>query len=409
MRQVVSTVTGEPLPADTSVPDLLIRQILEPVRFGAAVERLAAEVDLLVEVGPGRVLSALAAEIAPGVPVVALDTDSQSLAGTLSAVAAAYVLGARVRHDQLFTGRLIRPMPPQMKFRFFASPCELAPADSVEDQGGPTATQASAAASEPAATAAAIATTATTATQSLDVLRQIMAQRAELPLDAIRADSRPLDEFHLSSITVGQIVNQAARELGVSAPLTTASIATATLAELAQMLDDVTGTALPGDDGEREPDGVAPWVRAFATELELKAAGPRACTAEPGEWQVFATAGHPLAGPLEQGLRAAELGAGVLLCLPAACDERHVGLMLEAARAALATAGSCRFVAVGDRRGATGLAKTLHLEAPAIATCAVTLPIPEHAGAADLAGIAARVVADAIASVVAARSVFRRI
>jgi enediyne polyketide synthase len=110
-RQVVSTVTGERLPAGTEVADLLTRQFLEPVRFGEAVEQLAAGVDLLLEVGPGRALSALAAELAPNVPVVALDTDGQSLAGTLSAAAAAYVLGARVRHDRLFCGRLTRPMP----------------------------------------------------------------------------------------------------------------------------------------------------------------------------------------------------------------------------------------------------------------------------------------------------------
>lgn len=389
-RQVVSTVTGEPLPADTDLPDLLIRQVLEPVRFGAAVERLAAEVDLLVEVGPGRVLSTLAADIAPNVPVVALDTDSQSLAGTLSAVAAAYVLGAPVRHDQLFRGRLRRPMPPRMNFRFFASPCEQAPADDIADAGAPVDQDGAQARVAAAETAASV--------RSLDILRQLMAQRTELPLAAIRADSRPLDEFHLSSITVGQIVNQAARELGVSAPLTTASLATATLAELAQMVDDVARTTLPGDAGSREPDGVAPWVRAFVTELVQQAAGPRTQPAEPGEWQVFATAGHPLAGPVEQGLRAAQLGSGVLLCVPADCDERHVGLMLNAAQAALTAADTCRFVVVGDRRGATALAKTLHLEAPAIPTCAVVLPIPEHAQAQDLADISARIVADVAAT-----------
>ena len=58
---------------------------------------------------------------------------------------------------------------------------------------------------------------------TLELLRRLAAERAELPLEAVRPDSRPLDELHLSSITVGQIVNQAARELNVAAPTLTSS------------------------------------------------------------------------------------------------------------------------------------------------------------------------------------------
>src|SRR5581483_3192151 len=121
--RVLSTVTGAALPDDTDVPELLIRQVRDPVRFSQAVAAMADGVDLLVEVGPGRVLSGLAEQIAPDVPVVAVDTDGPSLAGLLSAVAAAYVLGAPVRPDGLFADRFTRPFPEDKTFRFFASPC----------------------------------------------------------------------------------------------------------------------------------------------------------------------------------------------------------------------------------------------------------------------------------------------
>ncbi len=200
-----------------------------------------------------------------------------------------------------------------------------------------------------------------------------MAERAELPIEAVRPDSLPLDDLHFSSITVGQVVNQATRELGVSAPLAPPSFATATLADLAQMIDDLASTELPSDAERGLPEGVGPWVRAFAIELVQEERAPRVVPATLGDWRVFATPGHPLAGPLAAALRGAELGDGVLLCLPGDCDERHVGLMLEAAQAALAA--QARFVVVGDRRGAAGLAKTMHLEAPEIATCVITMPI----------------------------------
>ena len=131
IRRVLSTVTGGALPPDADLGELLVRQVREPVRFSAAAGQMAATADLLIEVGPGRVLSGLAAGIAPDVPVIPLDTDGASLAGVLSAAAAAYVLGAPVRTDVLFADRFTRPLPLDKQFRFFASPCESAPADSV--------------------------------------------------------------------------------------------------------------------------------------------------------------------------------------------------------------------------------------------------------------------------------------
>jgi enediyne polyketide synthase len=104
-RCVLSTLTGDVLPADADLRQLLVRQVREPVRFSQAVTRMAAGVDLLIEVGPGRVLSGLAARIAPDTPVIPLSTDGPSLSGVLGAAAAAWVLGATVRHDQLMTAR----------------------------------------------------------------------------------------------------------------------------------------------------------------------------------------------------------------------------------------------------------------------------------------------------------------
>jgi enediyne polyketide synthase len=511
-RRVVSTVTGAPLARDTDVAELLTRQVLAPVRFTEAVRGVAAESDLLLEVGPGRILSNLAAESAD-VPVIALDTDGRSLTGLFQGVAAAWVLGAPVRHRELFRDRFTRPLPLDKEFRFLASPCESVP-DGDLPLPADTGTEAVAA----AAVRPSPADVAEDGASTLDILMRLAAARAELPPSAVSPDTNPLDELHLSSITVGQIMNDAARELGVEAIATTSAFATSTLAELAALLDELSGTALPSDaDRATTAAGVAPWVRAFSVDLvetgpaslpgqaravgsaglvgevgavgsagvsglargaesagafgEVGAAGSagvsglargaeaagvlgevgdsesagvsgqaraaesagvlgearaaesagvlgQALAAEPvgvsgqarpsesvslpaqdgsavgsdSEWAVFAPDRHPLAGPLGAALRDAGLGGGVLLCLPADCDDEHAALMLSAARAALhPIAPAARFVAVGDRRGAAGLAKTLHLEAPAVATTVVTLPLNSLA---DVAGPVRRIVAD---------------
>ena len=233
---------------------------------------------------------------------------------------------------------------------------------------------------------------------TLEILRRLAAVRAELPLDAVLPDSHPLDELHLSSITVGQIMNQAARELGVSAPMVASAFATSTLADLARALDDLAATALPGDgEAQAVPDGIGPWVRAFSVEL-VEAERPSAAAGTAGEWHVFAAAGHPLSERLAEALRSGGAGDGVLLCLQADCGPEHVGLMLSAARKAMAHPGPCRFVVVQDQRGAGGLAKTLHLEAPAVPVTVVTVPLSAMLGEQRATDLTAAIAADAAAT-----------
>lgn len=399
-RRVLSTVTGDALPADEDLRDLLVRQVREPVRFSEAAEQLAASADLLIEVGPGRVLSGLAMAVAPDVPVIPLETDGPSLAGVLSATAAAYVLGASVQTDALFTGRFTRPLPLDKDFRFFASPCESAPADAMAaalvTAPPPEVTPEVAGARNHGSFGG---NDGEQPQDSLHILRRLAAERAELPIDAVRPDSHPLDELHMSSITVGQIMNQAARELGVSPPTVTSAFATATLADLAQTLNELADTALPSDgSADQAPEGVAPWVRAFSVELVEQARPPRVASQADGAWEVFASPDHPLSKPLTRALRASRLGDGVALLLPPDCGAEQVELMLQAARAALSHAGRCRFVAVQDRRGAAGLAKTLHLEAPGVPVTVITVPLAAPLPAKRAAELADQIVADVAAT-----------
>ena len=67
----------------------------------------------------------------------------------------------------------------------------------------------------------------------LRVGQLLAAERAELPLESVDMSSRLLDDLHLSSITVGQVVNTVAQSIGISASVAPTNFATATLGELA--------------------------------------------------------------------------------------------------------------------------------------------------------------------------------
>ncbi|MER7898976.1 type I polyketide synthase [Streptomyces sp. NPDC096046] len=394
--RVISTVTGGELARETDLAELLRRQITEPVRFTQAVTEAARDVDLFVEVGPGRVLSTLAAQ-STEVPSVALDTDAESLRGLLGVGGAAWVIGAHVSHERLFGDRLLRPLDVGQRFSFLANPCEQAPKDArpAADLVSSAAADAPAGPAtpvlEPANGAEAAEADGSAETTALDVLRDLVAARAELPSDLVDADHRLLDDLHMSSITVGQIVNQAASRLGIAASQIPTNFATATLGELAEALETLVGTGGGSDAEDADPvTGAAPWARPFAVDLD-EVPLPRAVEGgNEGAWQLFAPAGHPVAGELREALQTAGVGPGVLVYLPPACPPEQIELALAGAKSALAGHDDRRFVLVQDGRGAAGLAKTLHQEASRLRTTIV------HSAADE--GLVRRVVAEVAAT-----------
>ena len=203
-HRILSTITGVALGAQDDLRALLRLQVTSPVKFIEAVTAAADAVDLLIEVGPGQVLAGLAADCVAA-PAIALDCGGPSLKGLLQAVGAAFALGAPLNHTALFRGRFTRPFALDWKPKFFTNPCELAPAAESRSRRR----EASDALDEmpPAPISH------PPISSPLDLLRQLVADRAELPLTAVHPESRMLGDLHLNSITVAQLVAEAARRL----------------------------------------------------------------------------------------------------------------------------------------------------------------------------------------------------
>jgi enediyne polyketide synthase len=384
-KRVISTVTGRPLAGDEDLRELLCRQVTSPVRFGDALRALLGAdgraMDMLIEVGPGAVLGGLVRDTAE-VPVVALDAGGASLKGLLQAVGAAFALGAPVQPAALFAGRFTRSFDLDRKLKFFINPCELAPVSTSEvERRAPVRHEAGEELqrAEPASGAPA---------QPLDLIRQLVADRAELPVTAIRDGSRMLSDLHLNSITVGQLVSEAARRLGLARVAGLNEFADASVVEITRALVElkrVGGTARK-EDQQRPPPGVDAWIRSFVIEwVETKRPAQRRMVVpgpeSPRGWRIVAPENHPLAVLLREKFTQAG-GGGVVLCLPERPGEEHIHLLLEAARAVAALKTGPRFVLAQHGWGGAGFARTLHLETPGLVTCVVNVP-PAHPRAAE--------------------------
>ncbi|MBV8199265.1 MAG: acyltransferase domain-containing protein, partial [Acidobacteria bacterium] len=401
-RPIASTVTGALLAPDADARALLLEQVTAPVRFSDALAAARPLARLWIEVGPGRALAELAAE-ALDAPVLALDAGGASLAGLWSAAAALFAAGVRPDLTALFADRFQRPFDLDRPPRFLANPCESAPAweagrpqlaaadvatagqaaanavatnqavlgQAALGQAAPGQAAADVMAHGPAAPLAGPDRIAPPAAASpIEVLRGLVAARAELPVAAVRDDSRLLADLHLNSITVGQLVVEAGRHLGLAPSSSPTDYALASVGELAEALAERARLELAGgplDGGGRDTLGDSPgagavagidsWVRAFTVELVDRplsrqppapaARGAAAAQASAGAagWQVVALPADPLAAAIAAALpaagatagTAAGTAAGVLLCLPAELDERqpgHLELFAAAARAA---------------------------------------------------------------------------
>ncbi|HEV8628913.1 MAG TPA: type I polyketide synthase, partial [Thermoanaerobaculia bacterium] len=385
-RPVASTITGDLLPADADLPALLLRQLTSPVRFTEALAAASRHADWWVEVGPGGALAQLAAETLAGErpAVLSLDVGGSSLAGLLHLAAAAFARGVPVDTGTLFAGRFARPFDPERPLRFIANPCEGA---LEEEIAAALATRLPAAhlANDRSGDGATAALPGSPAEESpLALLRRLVAQRAELPLAAVREESRLLTDLHLNSIAVGQLLAEAAQRLGLPPPASPTDFAAATVGGAAQALAEQRALHPAGSPPvpTGPPPGVDTWVRPFTVELV-----PRALPAthggpprpSPGGWRFVAPTGHPLATALATALDGIG-GTGVALCLPADADDPPVDLFVTAAREVLAARG--RFVVVQQGGGGGAFARTLHLELPAVTTVVVDVPFAATAAAA---------------------------
>jgi enediyne polyketide synthase len=370
-RTVVSTVTGDFLAPDANLSALLCQQITSPVRFMEAASRADAKgVDLWLEVGPGHVLRGLMGEMIR-TPVVSLDAGGPSLAGLLCAVAAAFVLGQPIRHQALFAGRFTRPFNLNWSRKFFINPCELAPVLQTPSPQGAEIERGKAERKDEIQAPGDFSDTS-----ALELILRMVAERVELPLLTIKPESRLLSDLHLNSITVSQLVVEAARRLGLPRPTSPTDFADATVAEIAQALEEYLDLShhAPRSETDSLPPGIDSWIRPFTVELVESRLPQRQTSDGGGDWQVLAPPGHPLAGSLRRGFKACGSGGGVVVCLPPEPDQEVVSLLLAGARAVLEKEETAKFVLVQQGGSAAAFARTLHLEAPHLTTCIVNAP-----------------------------------
>lgn len=174
--QVISSARAEKLSPDTDLAAYFAEQMLSPVKFVASVQALTQECSLLVEVGPGRVLTRLIAQIAPPPRVICLPVESlaEQSQDFNSALATLHVHGVALKVSELHAQRLIRLYTPVAQRQFIVNPCE-------RPMAAPTQVRAALPLTELAAPEDAIHT-------AFEHLQNYLAKRGRFIADVIKSD-----------------------------------------------------------------------------------------------------------------------------------------------------------------------------------------------------------------------------
>ncbi|MBP2401160.1 type I polyketide synthase [Streptomyces syringium] len=386
---VISTVTGAALAPDTDLAALLTRQILSPVRYAEAVRALTARVDVLLEVGPGTMLTALT-QPTTALPVMALDTTA-----TTSVAAATAALFAACAADVTpwTADRFSRPIDLDRPREFLTNPCET---DRIPSHGADAGIpDGPAAATTPAETAAgapappsrdpypesaphgshARSGPGEDATGStLEAVRRIVAKAVELAEEDIGDDDLLLADLHVNSLRLAQIVAESARATGRAVPGDARAQVTASVAGLAAYVDGL--PVAEGADEGADVAGAGPWVRAFTHRLE-PSPPPEGGARVPYTWTCH-TDGHPSAG----AVRAAFPGGGpgpqaTLVALPPGLGDAAgaAGTWVAAVRAVAESPGPV--VLLHHRGPGAVVARSVLAERPGL-DCLV-VDVPAHA------------------------------
>ncbi|HTK83175.1 MAG TPA: SDR family NAD(P)-dependent oxidoreductase [Bacteroidota bacterium] len=310
-NHVISTITGQELRLQSLREDLCT-QILEPVRFSDAMSQAEQfGVDVLVEVGPGRSLSAMMDDIElSGLQAILCtdDMEGTSFRAMNSALGCLYVLGAPVNTKEIYAARFTRPFQMDHRPRFISNPCETPDeedqnfVDAVLDGMPKSAHQPhDPQIEQPIPAEAPGSVPAMDLGHVLEKVLDLASEITEYPREVIQPEQLLLRDLNLNSIASAQLVAEAARRLQLPRPADVMEYSTCSLQDVAQTLFGLLSTQKGGIPAQSEapvPEGISPWIRTSVVEMreEILSPSPVSHLREFHRCLLISEEHHPFAG-----------------------------------------------------------------------------------------------------------------
>lgn len=247
-----SCMNGDKLTGSVQLNEYFSQQVISPVRFIDLVESMSKECDLLIEVGPGRVLADLVKAInkEKGPACLSVESTVGNDKDLNFVLAELFVRNISIRWEELYKNRLIRPFVPVSKRKFIVNQCER-PLKVSENIGKITVDHEKIIQGVVQSMAPAIVGEETPGIQSSqeslpspngrvsDTLIHFVEKLTGFNKDSIQLNLRLLDDLNLDSIKAAELIAEVAKSLGVAGEIEPAQYSNKTLEEIRQKFEEL--------------------------------------------------------------------------------------------------------------------------------------------------------------------------
>jgi len=243
---LVSTVSGNHESSIENIKQNLVKQLSSPVQFLTAVKKADDQIDFWIELGGDRTLANVLKNISDK-PVSCMTLDGDTTTGLLSTLALTWVLGNQVDFDFLFKGLFTKDFDLNWNPSFFTNPCESVASEKVEVSVPEIHKD--------------IQLKSVPEESLMTAFKIMIANKLELAVKDIDPDFRFLDNLHLNSLEVGQLIAEFASENQVIMKGVLTEYANASLQEVIDILED--NTFAVAAENKETISGIEPWVHFF--------------------------------------------------------------------------------------------------------------------------------------------------
>lgn len=246
VRKIISSVSGKEVLAIPDIQQNLIRQLSSPVKFLRAIKTADDQVDLWIELGGDKTLMNIVKNISDK-PISCMTLDGDASTGLLSTLALSWVLGNEVNLDFLFKGLSAKNFDLNWAPSFFTNPCEATALPEMEELD----------------VKMAIGTPGSFEVEGslMTAFKTMIAKKLEFAIEDIDVNFRFLDDLHLNSLEVGQLIAAFASANHIVMKGVATEYANASIQEIVAILEmnasdvqEESNTAIPG---------IEPWVHFF--------------------------------------------------------------------------------------------------------------------------------------------------
>jgi len=274
--KVYSGMDAQPIKSKLNIKEYFSKQVISQVNFVGTVETISQDCDIIIEVGPGRVLTDLVKAINKGHGPLCLPIEStaQNDRDLNVILAELFARNVPIKWEELYKNRSIKVFVPASRKKFIENQCErpLRLGNQILKSDTFTASRIEEEAQQIEEVIPGGLPSIDGKDNISDLLIDLTHKITGFERSSLSLNLRLLDDLNLDSIKAAELIGQALLALGIAGQIDPSKISNNTLSQIRDQLEKLVEEK--GKSGEKETTSDIlkryqnkPWVRNFIQEL----------------------------------------------------------------------------------------------------------------------------------------------